>query len=68
MGDTNYADAYRNIDFRNHPEHYKIGRGEQGVLIAEPYKSEILTHWKFKTPDIAEVSARKIYAMFEDYK
>lgn len=63
-----YADDYRNIDFRKHPEKYKIGRGEQGVLIAEPYKSEILPYWKFKTPDIAEQSAAKIYAMFEAYK
>ncbi len=68
MSDTSYADQYRNIDFRKHPELYRIGRGEQGVLIAEPYKSEILPHWKFKTPDIAEVSARKIYTMFEEYR
>ena len=68
MSDTSYADAYRDIDFRKHPECYKIGRGEQGVLIAEPYKSEILPHWKFKTPEIAEVSAKKIFAMFEEYK
>lgn len=66
-GDTSYADAYRDIDFRKHPELYKIGRGEQGVLIAEPYKSEILLHWKFKTPEIAKVSAEKIYEMFETY-
>lgn len=68
MSDTNYANNYRNIDFRKHPELYKIGRGEQGVLIAEPYKSEILPYWKFKTPTIAEVSAQKIYAMFQGYK
>ncbi len=23
---------------------YRIGKGEQGVLLAEPYKSEILPH------------------------
>ena len=68
MGDTSYADTYRNIDFRKHPELYKIGRGEQGVLIAEPYKSEILPYWKFKTPEMAEASARKIYELFGEYK
>lgn len=68
MSDTSYADSYRNINFREHPELYKIGRGEQGVLMAEPYKSEILPHWKFKTPDIAEASAKHIYEMFKDYK
>lgn len=63
-----YADDYRNVDFRKYPKKYKIGRGEQGVLIAEPYKSEILPYWKFRTPAIAEASARKIYEMFEHYK
>lgn len=67
MSDTSYADLYRNIDFRKHPEKYVIGRGEQGVLIAEPHKSEILPHWRFKTPEIARESAEKIYAMFVDY-
>jgi hypothetical protein len=67
MSDTNYANDYRNIDFRKHPELYKIGRGEQGVLIAEPYKSEILPHWKFASIPIAKESAEKIYAMFCEY-
>ena len=68
MSDTSYADLYRNIDFRQHPEKYPIGRGEQGVLIAEPYKSEILPQWKFATPQAAKTSATKIYSMFESYR
>ena len=67
MGDVDYSNQYRNIDFRAHPDKYRIGRGEQGVLIAEPYKSEILPHWRFKTPEIAKQSAIKIYAMFIEY-
>jgi hypothetical protein len=67
MSDTSYADAYRDIDFRKHPEKYLIGRGEQGVLMAEPYKSEILPYWKFATPDKATKSAEKIFSMFEEY-
>lgn len=67
MGDTKYADLYRNIDFREHPERYVVGKGEQGVLIAEPYKSEILPHWRFKTPQEAEASATQIYTMFQAY-
>ena len=55
------------IDFRAQPEKYLIGRGEQGVLIAEPYKSEILLFWKFKTVAAAKQSAGKIYELFEDY-
>lgn len=65
---NDYADQYRNIDFRKHPEKYHIGRGEQGVLIAQPYKSEILPHWKFATPQTAEASARKIYELFKNYR
>lgn len=68
MSDTSYADAYRNVDFRKHPEQYRIGRGEQGVLIAEPYKSEILPYWKFATPEAAKKSAKKIYELFEAYR
>jgi hypothetical protein len=58
---------YDGIDFRKHPEKYKIGRGEQGVLMAEPYKSEIVQHWRFRTPEIARASATKIFEMFNDY-
>ena len=55
------------IDYRAQPELYKVGRGEQGVLIVEPYKSEIVPHWRFKTPDIATDSAKIIYKMFLSY-
>ena len=65
---TSYAEVYRGVDFRLHPERYRIGRGEQGVLIAEPYKGEILPHWRFATPEKAQASAEKIYGMFLDYK
>lgn len=62
-----YDDLDETTDFRKHPEDYRVGRGEQGVLMVEPYKSEILKHWRFKTPDIATTSSEKIYAMFEEY-
>ncbi|MBA2710775.1 MAG: DUF4385 domain-containing protein [Tatlockia sp.] len=65
---NSYADKYRRVDFKKNPEKYCIGRGEQGVLIAEPYKSEILPHWRFKTPAIAKESATKIYELFLSYK
>lgn len=67
MAGQEYAEQYRDIDFREHPERYRIGKGEQGVLIAEPYKSEILPHWRFRTPEIARESSDTIYAMFERY-
>ncbi len=63
-----YALDFNIIDFRKHPELYRIGKGEQGVLLVEPYKSEILPHWRFKTPAIARQSASRIYKMFLEYK
>jgi hypothetical protein len=63
-----YSKDFANIDFRKQPELYRIGKGEQGVLLVEPYKSEILPHWKFRTPEIARKSANKIYKMFLEYK
>lgn len=62
------TDSYRNVDFRKSPEKYKVGRGEMGVLTAEPYKSEILPHWRFATPETAEKSADKILELFYEYK
>jgi len=64
----NYDLDFDQIDFRQQPELYRIGKGEQGVLLVEPYKSEILPHWRFKTPDIAQVSAQKIFDLFHAYK
>jgi hypothetical protein len=63
-----YSLDFKSIDFREHPELYRVGKGEQGVLLVEPYKSEILPHWQFKTPAIARKSANKIYKMFLEYK
>ncbi|KAF3003783.1 hypothetical protein E8E13_010106 [Curvularia kusanoi] len=46
---------------------YRIARGEMGVLTFEPYKSEILPSWRFKTPAIARKSSAEIYAKFLAY-
>ena len=46
---------------------YRIARGEMGVLTFEPYKSEILPFWRFKTPSIARKSSAEIYAKFLAY-
>src|SRR5918999_5803251 len=47
---------------------YEIGRGEQGVFHAEPYKSELLPLWSFKDAAAAEESAAAIYGRFLRYK
>jgi hypothetical protein len=59
---------FDNLDFRKQPELYRVGRGEQGVLLVEPFKSEILPYWRFKTPDIAKESSEKIMELFGDYR
>ena len=56
-----------NIDYRETPEAYRVGKGEQGVLICEPYKSEIGQYWRFKTPKIAQNSSDRIFALFKQY-
>lgn len=63
-----YSLNYKQLDLRRQPELYRTGKGEQGVLLVEPYKSEILPYWKFKTPEIAKKSAKKIYSLFLNYK
>jgi hypothetical protein len=68
MRKFDYTIDFKTIDFRQHPELYRVGKGEQGVLLVEPYKSEILPYWRFRTPDIARQSAQKIYDLFLEYK
>jgi hypothetical protein len=64
----NYTLHYAHLDLRHQPDLYRVGVGEQGVLLVEPYKSEILPHWRFKTPEEAATSARKIVALFRRYR
>ncbi|QHV94788.1 DUF4385 domain-containing protein [Spirosoma endbachense] len=59
---------YRQLNLREQPELYRVGKGEMGVLLVQPYKSEILPFWRFKTPDIARESSEKIFLLFQDYK
>ena len=67
MAQDFYDIDFDNTNFREEPEKYRVGKGEQGVLKVEPYKSEILPHWRFKTPEIAEESSEKILELFHDY-
>lgn len=63
-----YTLNYAELDLRERPELYRVGRGEQGVLLVQPYKAELLPYWRFATtPDKARESSEKIYAMFLDY-
>ena len=67
MKDFDYSLDYKNTLFEPNDYRYRIGRGEQGVLLVRPYTDDICKHWKFKTPKIAEKSARVITEMFFEY-
>ena len=70
MKEFDYRLDYKKIDFKKikNRKLYRIGRGEQGVLLVRPYTDIICKHWRFKTPDTARRSAEKIYKMFDSYK
>ena len=59
---------YDGVDLREHPEEYRIGRGEQGVFHAEPYKGELLPLWRFKDEEVARDSSEAIYQKFLEYR
>ena len=69
MKEFNYDLDYKSLDFTNEEtrELYRIGRGEQGVLLVRPYTDDICAHWRFKTPEIALESAHTIFDMYLDY-
>jgi hypothetical protein len=60
--------SYDGVDLREHPEKYRIGRGEQGVFHAEPYKGELLPLWSFKDEEAARQSSEGIYKKFLEYR
>ena len=70
MKEFDYSLDYKNLNFTNLNTRklYRIGRGEQGVLLVRPYTEDICCHWRFKDVVTARKSAAKIYEMFETYK
>lgn len=46
---------------------YRIGRGEQGVLTFEPYKSALLPCWRFRTVRIAMESSATLWEKFLEF-
>ena len=69
MKEFDYDLDYKSLDFTNEEtrELYRIGRGEQGVLLVRPYTNDICAYWRFKTPKIAMMSAHTIFDMYLDY-
>ena len=69
MKEFDYDLDYKTLNFTDEETRklYRIGRGEQGVLLVRPYTNDICAHWRFKTPNEAVISSNKIYAMYEHY-
>jgi len=70
MKEFDYDLDYKSLDFTDEETRklYRIGRGEQGVLLVRPYTNTICNHWRFKTPEIAVKSSNHIYNMYLDYR
>ena len=70
MKEFDYDLDYKRIDFtvKENRKLYRIGRGEQGVLLVRPYTHDICSHWRFVDEETATKSSNKIYSMFCEYK
>ena len=70
MKEFDYDLDYKTLDFTDNETRklYRIGRGEQGVLLVRPYTEEICKHWRFKNVPTATQSSHKIYEMFCNYR
>ena len=68
MKEFDYELDYKRLDCPDEETRklYRIGRGEQGVLLVRPYTNTICNHWRFKTPEIAVKSSNHIYGMYLD--
>ena len=66
MIEFNYKLDYKKLKFTDKETRklYRIGRGEQGVLLVRPYTDDICKFWKFKTPKIAVKSQKNIFVTY----
>ena len=65
-----YELPYEDLDFTDTETRklYRIGRGEQGVLLVRPYTNDICAHWRFVDEAAARNSSATIYQMFLGFK
>ncbi len=70
MKEFNYDFDYKELDFTDEETRklYRIGRGEQGVLLIRPYTDDICKHWRFKTVQEARISSSRIYEIYTEYR
>ena len=70
MKEFDYELDYKSLDFTDSETRklYRIGRGEQGVLLVRPYTDDICAHWRFVDETTARKSSAKIYSMFCEFR
>ena len=70
MKEFDYELDYKSLDFTDSETRklYRIGRGEQGVLLVRPYTDDICAHWRFVNEETAIKSSDAIYKMFCTYR
>ena len=68
MKEFDYSLDYKNTLFIPNDSRYRIGRGEQGVLLVRPYTEDICKHWRFRTPSVAQKSSDTIYGLYLTYR
>ena len=70
MNEFDYALDYKVLDFTDAETRklYRIGRGEQGVLLVRPYTNDICARWRFVDEETAIKSSNEIYEMFCSYR
>ena len=70
MKEFDYKLNYKKLNFKKPDVRklYRIGRGEQGVLLVRPYTNFICTYWRFKTVPEAKLSAKRIYEIYAWYR
>jgi hypothetical protein len=60
--------AEYDLDFRAHPEAYRVTGDERGVFKVEPYKSELLPLWQFKDEAAAQEAVAALEERYTDYR
>ena len=70
MKEFNYKLDYKKLNFKDPKirKLYRIGRGEQGVLLVRPYTNFICRYWRFKTLKEAINSSTRIKMLYNYFR
>ena len=70
MLEFDYKLDYKKLNFKDPKirKLYRIGRGEQGVLLVRPYTNFICRYWRFKTLKEAIYSSTRIKMLYNYFR